>query len=220
MHPRCCCCCSAKIEYLLNVYVCKRDKGGKHAYVLRDSRPLVVLKRAELGPVQSIEQCTVRCRCQQCALPDAWLPPCLPYACSPACSPARRPSRLSPQVQEEAVTRWCCIHEGTIKARAFSHRCTYLPGEEVQVMIEVDNQSPHRIEAVQVCIHGVRCTAMQSNAARSLLSPYMLGLLVCCLGSRKAGSHLSSVCNPALLANAAVAAPHELATHDHAAGGP
>lgn len=69
-------CCSAKIEYLLNVYVCKRDKGGKHAYVLRDSKPLVVLNRAELGPAQSIEQCMVRRRCQQSALPHAWLPPC------------------------------------------------------------------------------------------------------------------------------------------------
>lgn len=102
------------------------------------------------------------------------------------CLPSLQPAAPPVALQDETLTRWCCIHEGSIGVHVVVDRCMYLPGDEVRVKVEVDNQSPRRVEAVQV-----RASSKGATEQVSLSSDE---IACCCCGQAAMGTSRLAPC--------------------------
>lgn len=60
-----------------------------------------------------------------------------------------------PWLQEKALTSCCCFGQGTISAHVRLERDKAQPGEEVQVVVEVDNRSKQAVRKIEVGWRGV-----------------------------------------------------------------
>ncbi|EFN59763.1 hypothetical protein CHLNCDRAFT_133415 [Chlorella variabilis] len=62
------------------------------------------------------------------------------------------PPSIVDQSVEKALTSCCCFGQGTISAHVRLERDKAQPGEEVQVVVEVDNRSKQAVRKIEVCL--------------------------------------------------------------------
>eukprot|EP00041_Stephanoeca_diplocostata_P039436 m.1625578 g.1625578 ORF g.1625578 m.1625578 type:complete len:423 (+) comp25394_c0_seq1:82-1350(+) len=65
----------------------------------------------------------------------------------------------------QSVTKCCCCKEGDARLTAHLDKSAYVPGETVQILCEITNDSPQKFEKVKVEL--VRSMTIRSNTGRS-----------------------------------------------------